>query len=1004
MRRARGLGACLGVVAALISARAGAASPKLAPVRAVDMPVVTRASQDQDKPGIAFGGGQYLAVWRDGTGSSHAVVAARISTNGTVLDDPAITIASQGVDFDVPAVAYDGKRFLVVWVYPGVTLNGQDIAGVYVDSAGQVSPRFDVIARLGTQNRVSVGGGDGFALVTWGDDRGAVVQVRGTLYDDTGAVVSADRAISPPTDDAITASLAWSGSAGQRFLAVWSMGSGAYPEVDGATLDTAGSVGAPFRINAVTGSLYATAEPTAIGDGNRFIVSWADQRDDVTESYYSVYGAYVSATGTPSADFRIARQAGVISFRRPQVTYVPTSSRALVVWESVDPTAAIGGLSRLFAGRISSFGVILDGDGSSVSSAPPGEPDLLTNIGRHVLATDGQKSYTVWTRRGGGVVGNDVYALPTDPAPATLAVESSLLVSRARNAQITRSAATNGTSFLVVWEDQRGSDATGLDVYGLRVGLDGTPMDAAPFVICDAVGDQFDVAVAGLAGGDYLVAWADGRSVTGTGTAPLDIFAARVGQTGPPRESNGFLVRPGPATKARLATTVAAKDDGWLVAWEDWRHPRGNNAAPELFGAVVSAGGSIGAERQFTTQSGIISTACAPSAAWNGKRFFIAYEQPCSLFDGSKADLLGQWLAADGTPIAAGPVILGNVSESETAPRVATLAQGRVAVSWRTEFAAGAVIRGAIIDDGASSPQKTVMLSAGMGGVPYGPSLSGAGTTLLLGWVEAAGVYAQRFDDALAAVGEPSAFAFLTSPALVVSNPSGGADSTLIGFGTANVRRWTPPVALASTTSGATLAGFDIVEQLGGKPTPRVQFTRLGIAPPGATCDDGTGCADAFCTAGQCCDEPCTGVCQKCGKKGCVDFPFSDARCAPVPGIVSCGALTTSCRTYVDRPLDRCQAFGVCASYNGLGGCDTFSDLADGTPCSGQAGASLVAGTCKSGSCDFAFSLPVLTRRAEVAGCALTGSGEPTRASWWLLAAICLAVLARRQRARLPTR
>ena len=72
--------------------------------------------------------------------------------------------------------------------------------------------------------------------------------------------------------------------------------------------------------------------------------------------------------------------------------------------------------------------------------------------------------------------------------------------------------------------DARGG--TGQDLYGARVSKDGVVLGSAPIVISAAAGDEADAAVA-FDGTNYLVVWQDQRGSTGR-----DIYAARVSPDG----------------------------------------------------------------------------------------------------------------------------------------------------------------------------------------------------------------------------------------------------------------------------------------------------------------------------------------------------------------------------------------------------------------------------------------------------------------------------------------
>lgn len=70
----------------------------------------------QERPRVAFGAGLFLIVWQDfRNGKDYDVLAARVGKDGKVLDAEPIAVAAAPRTQALPAVASDGKGFLVVW-------------------------------------------------------------------------------------------------------------------------------------------------------------------------------------------------------------------------------------------------------------------------------------------------------------------------------------------------------------------------------------------------------------------------------------------------------------------------------------------------------------------------------------------------------------------------------------------------------------------------------------------------------------------------------------------------------------------------------------------------------------------------------------------------------------------------------------------------------------------------------------------------------------------------
>src|SRR5581483_8681787 len=98
--------------------------------------------------------------------------------------------------------------------------------------------------------------------------------------------------------------------------------------------------------------------------------------------------------------------------------------------------------------------------------------------------------------------------------------------------QTAPSVASNGVTFFVAWSDSRNGTP---DIFGTRVDTSGAVLDPAGVAISVAAGSQVAPSVASDGTG-YLVAWQDGRS----GTA--HVYAARVAGSGAVLDGAGIGV------------------------------------------------------------------------------------------------------------------------------------------------------------------------------------------------------------------------------------------------------------------------------------------------------------------------------------------------------------------------------------------------------------------------------------------------------------------------------
>src|SRR5262249_19219170 len=102
-----------------------------------------------------------------------------------------------------------------------------------------------------------------------------------------------------------------------------------------------------------------------------------------------------------------------------------------------------------------------------------------------------------------------------------------ILITAKDNDEASPFVTSNGTNWLVVWQDSR-NVTNGTDIYGVRVSYDGAPLDPAAIPISTQPGFEMAPAVAS-AGGDYLVVWMDDRNF---GYPFTDIYGARVRSDG----------------------------------------------------------------------------------------------------------------------------------------------------------------------------------------------------------------------------------------------------------------------------------------------------------------------------------------------------------------------------------------------------------------------------------------------------------------------------------------
>jgi hypothetical protein len=148
------------------------------------------------------------------------------------------------------------------------------------------------------------------------------------------------------------------------------------------------------------------------------------------------------------------------------------------------------------------------------------------------VASDGVDYLTVWMDARDSASQPNIYAARVDHSGRVLDADSGIAVALAADSQAVPAAAFGGGVYLVVWEDKRGGDR---DIYGARVTQTGVLLDPNGIVICAATNSQWDPAVASD-GTSFLVVWSDERS------AVANIYGARVSQSGTVLDPGGIAI------------------------------------------------------------------------------------------------------------------------------------------------------------------------------------------------------------------------------------------------------------------------------------------------------------------------------------------------------------------------------------------------------------------------------------------------------------------------------
>jgi len=239
------------------------------------------------RPGIAFGGGRWLAVWY--TYSEPYGVFARFLNNEGQPDGEAFDITTSPYgNFYEPDIASAGAYFLVIW-NEQTPYTADDVLGMVVDSSGTaVTGVIPIAVGPGFQSRPRVSGGNEF-LVVW-DDNG---EIRGQKISAGGQLSGTSFEISDPTaGDRQSADVA---SGTHNCMAIWM-------QYNAGSYDIFGNLDTPARIDNADapGVLVQKKVPTIVSGPLR---RYARTEDAVL---YDVSGRTVTGEpGTPGIYFLV---------------------------------------------------------------------------------------------------------------------------------------------------------------------------------------------------------------------------------------------------------------------------------------------------------------------------------------------------------------------------------------------------------------------------------------------------------------------------------------------------------------------------------------------------------------------------------------------------------------------------------------------------------------------------------------------------------------------------
>ena len=610
--------------------------------------------EEQDWARIAAGGSGYLAVWQDVrsvlsgwvntaynplTGNETDIYAARMDTEGNVIDTCPIVIANEGRNQESPKVAWNGDSWLVVyksdrpdWYF------FTDILARRVSADGEVLDAEPIEIRLENNDPANdygdypsvVSDGTNWIVVWqditwqtngvgWPNISGVRIAPDGTILDPTPKILYQHPTYSfgPNTPD-----IAWNG---QEFLLVWERLGASYGRRLDANLDPIDA--SPFSIGG--GSYFLRVE----SNGQDFLVGSRDHR--------KVWRVQADGTVLDPSGISIPA-AGGYQYRGPDIAWDGTD---WVIVISANP--ASGGGPDIWQARLHTDGTF--GTVSPIASHPEDQyKPAVASIGNGT-------SQVVWSSRqvGAGVLENIEGA--TLAANGTAGPEVTVSLGLGRQSQVRFQ--TDGVHHIAVYQSEGDGEAR---ILAQRLDATGQAMEAEPVIVGTVPESRFPSPEVAWNGTHYLVTWTLSGAVYGrrltadlafVDPAPVMLFSDTAGETG-----------------------VAALGSDFFVAYpHTYSGDQRNLKGALIDGTDLSVIGSL-----MNIGSGF---ALNPVARTIGDRVLVFWERQTN-HDNNQSSIQSVWIESDGT---LGTTSVISVSGDSDYPDVA-VADDRMLVTWHDEL------------------------------------------------------------------------------------------------------------------------------------------------------------------------------------------------------------------------------------------------------------------------------------------------------------------------------
>lgn len=563
--------------------------PTLTAEQEVDKPLAgSTAGGDQNAPSVVSQGpGKgYFAVWYDRRGVRPAIYGARIATDGKVLDDTGIPIATS-VGYNQPFIASaNGGGFVVAWAVSYVDIYQQPgVYAVRLDANGSLldaEPVKVVANQANIQAPTAAFDGTNW-LLAWHRYAGGTTgyDIAAARLGKTGGVLDATPIeISKEIESEFYPVVAFDGT---DYFITWRSYASVYARKVGTDGKPQGA-----RLTLTTSPSSSLYNFHAAFDGTRHLVAWSTYNganQDILARRFNKAGAPLDAT-----DILVTNDPTYDD--RPRIAHDGTDF--LVTWTR---GGLLGGL------RVNGNGALLDAPLTLAMGTGTFYDFAVASDGAGSLVVNGE--YT-------GVAGYDVKSvkIAKPPVPNVTPV----VVSKAANSETEPSVAAGATNLFTVWTDSRDPQP---GLWGARLDTNAQPQLPTKLV-SDPRYTQLSRARIASDGSGYLVVF----SVYDSTLVHAAVEGLRIDATGVPSGGLFELTPVNPGIFEYGEPDVAFDGTNYLVVWQQ-RTNDGRGIAgvrlPKLAAAPVDKEALRLSAVSFDEQR------ASPAIAFDGTNYFVTW-------------------------------------------------------------------------------------------------------------------------------------------------------------------------------------------------------------------------------------------------------------------------------------------------------------------------------------------------------------------------------------------